>query len=103
MIYLGRGIYNLSTAAKILKINSRKMSRWINGYSYKKNMECRLIEPLFSTEFDYNSDELAISFLDLTELLFINTFIEHGISIQKIRKAAINASKILNTSHPFAL
>ena len=102
MIYLGKGIYPLSTAAKILKMNSRKMRRWINGYSYKKNLECRSIEPLFSTEFEYDSDELIISFLDLTELLFINSFIEHGISIQKIRKAAINASKMLNTSHPFA-
>jgi uncharacterized protein (DUF433 family) len=46
---------------------------------------------------------VIISFLDLAELLFIRTFIQHGISIQKIRKAAITASNLLNTSHPFAI
>jgi uncharacterized protein (DUF433 family) len=103
MTYFGKGIYTLTTAAKILKINPQKMRRWINGYTHTKNMECRSYKPLFKTEFDYNSEDVIISFLDLTELLFIDTFIQYGISIQKIRKAAITASKLLNTSHPFAI
>ena len=103
MTYFGKGIYTLTTAAKILKINSQRMRRWINGYTYPKNMECRSIKPLFTTEFEYDSDNVIISFLDLAELLFIKTFIQHGISIQKIRKAAIVASSLLNTPHPFAI
>jgi len=103
MTYLGKGIYTLSVVAKILKINPNKMRRWIKGYTYYKNEECRSSKPLFKTEFEYNPNDVIISFLDLTELLFINTFIEYGISIQKIRKAAITASSLLNTSHPFAI
>jgi uncharacterized protein (DUF433 family) len=103
MTYFGKGIYTLTTAAKILKINPQKMRRWINGYTYTKNMECRSYKPLFKTDFDYSPENVLISFLDLTELLFIDTFIHYGISIQKIRKAAITASKLLNTSHPFAI
>ena len=103
MTYFGKGIYTLTTAAKFLKMNPQKMRRWIKGYTYYKNMEYRSIEPLFKTEFEYNSADAIISFLDLTELLFINTFIYYGINIKKIRKAAIAASKLLDTSHPFAV
>jgi len=103
LIYLGKGIYTISTAAKILKMSTPKVRRWINGYTYKKDMEYRSSKPIFKTEFEYNSDDVVISFLDLAELLFIKTFVQHGISIQKIRKAAIIASDMLNTTHPFAI
>jgi uncharacterized protein (DUF433 family) len=103
MTYFGKGVYTLTTAAKILNINPQRMRRWINGYTHTKNMECRFYKPLFKTDFDYDSENIIISFLDLTELLFIDTFIQYGISIQKIRKAAITASKLLNISHPFAI
>ena len=103
MNYFGKGIYTLTTAAKILKTNPQKMRRWIKGYTYHKNMECRSYKPLFKTEFDYDSNDVVISFLDLTELLFIENFVRYGISIQKIRKAAIIASDLLKTSHPFAI
>jgi uncharacterized protein (DUF433 family) len=101
--YFGKGIYTLTTAAKILKMNPQKMRRWIKGYTYHKNMECRSYKPLFKTEFEYDPNDVVISFLDLTELLFIENFVKYGISIQKIRKAAIIASNLLKTSHPFAI
>ena len=103
MTYFGKGIYTLTTAARILKMNPQKMRRWVKGYTYRKNMECRSYKPLFKTEFEYDPNDAIISFLDLTELLFINNFIQYGISIQKIRKAAIIASDLLKTSHPFAI
>jgi len=103
MIYIGKGIYSLTTAAKILRMNPRKVRRWIKGYTYQKNMEYYSSKPLIKTEFEYDPDDAIISFLDLAELLFIKTFIQYGISIQKIRKAAIVASDLLNTSHPFAI
>jgi len=103
MNYFGRGIYTLTTAAKILKMNPQKLRRWIKGYTYLKNIECRSYKPLIKTEFEYDPNDVIISFLDLTELLFINSFIHYGISIQKIRKAAVIASDLLKTSHPFAI
>ena len=103
MTYFGKGIYTLTTAAKILRMNPQKMRRWIKSYTYYKNMEYRSGKPLLKTEFEYNSDNVIISFLDLAELLFINTFTQYGISIQKIRRAAITASGLLNSSHPFAI
>jgi len=103
MTYFGKGVYTLSTAAKILKMNQNTMRRWIKGYTYYKNTELHFGKPLIKTEYEYDPNDVIISFLDLTELLFINNFIKHGISVQKIRKAALSASNILNTSHPFAI
>jgi len=100
---LGKGIYSLTTAAKILEVNSRKLRRWIDGYTYQKNIHNNPSKPLIKPEFEYNPDEIIISFLDLIELLFIKTFNQHGVSIQKIRKASVTASNLLETSHPFAV
>jgi len=102
-LYLGKGIYTLTTASKILGLSPHKMRRWVKGYTYVKNMEYYSKKPLFEPEFEYNPDDAIISFLDLIELLFIANFIKRGISIQKIRKATIVASELLNTSHPFAI
>jgi len=101
--YLGKGIYSLTTTAKILQLNPQKVRRWILGYTYRKNMENHSSKPLIKTEFECSSDDMIISFLDLTELLFIKSFIDYGISIQKIRNAAITASNLLKTPHPFAI
>ena len=60
MTYFGKGIYTLTTAAKILKINPQKMRRWIKGYTHLKNMECRSYKPLFKTEFDYDPNDVGI-------------------------------------------
>ena len=103
MTYLGKGIYTLTTAAKSLGMSPQRMRRWINGYTFKKNSEYRSSKPVFETDYEYNSSDAIISFLDLAELLFINNFIQYGISINKIRKAAVIASNLLNTSHPFAI
>ena len=103
MTYFGKGVYTITTAAKILRMDQNKLRRWIKGYTYYKNKECHSKKPLLNIEFEYDPNDVIISFLDLTELLFINTFIQYGISVQKIRKAAITASNLLNTSHPFAI
>jgi len=103
MGYLGKGIYALPDASRILKIDSQKMRRWVNGYTYQKNMERRPVGPLFQTEFEHDSDNTVLSFLDLVELLFIKSFVKHGVRIKKIREAAAAAAKLLDTRHPFAV
>jgi len=103
MGYLGKGIYALPDASRILKIDPQKMRRWVNGYTYQRNMERRPVGPLFQTEFEHVSDNTVLSFLDLVELLFIKNFVQHGVRIQKIREAAAAAAKLLDTSHPFAV
>lgn len=103
MVYLGKGLYTPAYAAKLIKMDSKKTRRWVRGYTYRNEAEQKPVAPIFKTEFDKDSDSGILSFLDLAELLFINHFVKLGFSIQKIRKAAVAASKFLDTDHPFAL
>ena len=103
MTYFGKGIYTLPAAARILNISPQKIHRWVNGYTFCKHNETYAGKPLIKPDFGSNGTSEIISFLDLAELLFINAFIQHGISIKKIRIAADNLSTILESSHPFAM
>ncbi len=96
---LGRGIYSIPEAAHIIGMSTSRVRRWVNGYHSSTQNEHL---PIVSSELPVIDGKVAISFSDLLELHFINAFIEHGISLQKIRKAAKIAADILGVeSHPF--
>lgn len=96
---LGRGIYSIPEAAHIIGMPTDRVRRWVNGYQSTAQIKHLAI---VSSELPVIEGKVAISFSDLLELHFIKAFIEHGISLQKIRKAAKIASDILGVaSHPF--
>lgn len=102
MNYIGKGIYSPPEVHKITGIPLNKIIRWTNGYtSVNNNGEYNNL-PVYKKEFNIPKAKNALSFLDMVELLFINSFEKYGFSLQNIRKAAESASKKLNTSHPFA-
>jgi len=98
---IGKGIYSISSAAKLLGMPYSKVYRWVKGYKYSINHNSQFSDSIINADYD-NSSIIAISFLDLIELLFINNFIQHGVSLRTIKKATLIASDLLNTSHPFA-
>jgi uncharacterized protein (DUF433 family)/DNA-binding transcriptional MerR regulator len=100
--YIGKGIYSLPEVHKITGISLNKIIRWTNGYTYENNDRKYVNLPVYKKEFDFVRTKNVLSFLDLIELLFINSFEKYGFSLQNIRKAAEIASKKLNTVHPFA-
>lgn len=102
MEYIGKGIYTINDAQKLTGISKYKISRWTNGYTYKKNSINIAVPSVYNNDYDEIESHKAISFLDLIEILFINSFEKYKISLQSIRKAATYASKILKTKHPFA-
>jgi uncharacterized protein (DUF433 family) len=46
---------------------------------------------------------LALTFLDLVEILFVKAFLEHGVSMHTIRQAAIEGTSLFKVTHPFCL
>jgi len=101
MKYLGKGIYTVPAASRILGIGAPKMRRWISGYTYYSKEEHRAVKPIFDP--DFNPADAVISFLDLMELLLIKSFVQHGVSIKKIREVAAIVSSKQKTSHPLAI
>lgn len=100
--YIGKGIYTIPEAARLTKVNPQRIKRWIDGYKYTYKDSLLKSEPVFSSEFRKIDNIIALSFLDLIEIRFIDAFRKHNISMKAIRTAARKASELLKSSHPFA-
>lgn len=87
---LGVGLYSIPEAARLLKVPSQRVRRWIHP---REGLIHRAFEP----------EERTITFLELMELHFVQMFREAGVTLQTIRKAAEMAAKRLKTTYPFAV
>ena len=99
--FLGKGIYTVTEAAKLIRVSQSRIRRWLRRYTYAYGKESRLSNPLVSADYQQLDKFLALSFLDLMEMRFVNSFLEYGISLRKIRIAVKRAQEIINQSHPF--
>jgi uncharacterized protein (DUF433 family) len=97
---LGRGIYSIPEAAHLIGMPSDRVRRWVSGYHSSTQ---KPHQPIVASELPEVEGKVAISFRDLLELHFIKAFLSHGMTLQKIRKAAKIASEVLGVeSHPFS-
>ena len=88
------GFYTSSDAVRLLRIaNTAKVRGWLNGWQNSAS------GPIIRRDFD---DGRTISFLDLMELKFVETFSQH-VSAMTLRKAAQAARLEWKTTHPFAM
>lgn len=95
-IFLNRPMYTTAEASRLVDISPVRVRRWLQGYSYEYGSKIHSQRPVVSrTESQTN----YASFLDLIDLLFAKKFIDHGISLQKLRKALDEAHTILGTDH----
>ncbi len=89
--------YPAAQAGRLVGLHPRRVRRWHAGYSYRHGEGVRHQRPVLGTT--DNSDATHLSFLQLIELLFIKQFVDHGISLQHIRRALDEAREILGTVH----
>lgn len=100
---LGVGLYTLPEAARLLRIKTQTVRRWADGYIFTKEAGRQNASPVFSRDLRNRFDRTIITFDDLLELYMIKLFRGEGVSLQTIRAAAVNASKLFNSNHPFAI
>ena len=99
--YIGKGIYSIPEASRIIRVNYSTIKRWVSGYKYVYQNERRVGLPVFEPDFEPIDNSYAISFLDLIEIRFVNAFLQYGVSLRKIRVASAHAAEILEQAHPF--
>jgi uncharacterized protein (DUF433 family) len=92
-IGVGTGIYTPREAARLTGLSVRRVKGWLHGYDHGAG-------PLILRDVD---DGPVLSFLDLIEILFVNSFLEHGVKMSHIRKAARKATDLAGRDHPFAI
>lgn len=71
-------MYSPTMASRLVGLESSRVRRWLQGYEYT---------------YQY------ASFVDLIDLLFVKKFVEHGISVQRLRKALEEAVDLTGDHH----
>jgi uncharacterized protein (DUF433 family)/DNA-binding transcriptional MerR regulator len=89
--------YPAAEAARFIGLKPDRVRRWLKGYSYSYHARQIHQSPVVSGS--QAGETRYASFLDLIDLLFVKQFLDHGISLQKVRKALDEASSILATRH----
>lgn len=97
--YWGVGIYSLADAARLTGVNAQRIRRWVRGYEYQAEDESRSQRPVWSGQLPTLDDEVALGFLDLMEVRFVKAFIDRGVSLQSVRRAAARAKAFFETDH----
>lgn len=101
--YLGQGIYSVSDVARLTSIDSRKIMRWLRGYEYHNRTRRGASKPVFQSDYGTVNGKVALSFLDMVEVRFVDAFRKHGVSWRAIRIASHKAAEMLDFDHPFSM
>lgn len=100
---VGVGLYSIPEAARLLRIPSRKLRRWADGYTFRVGESERFSGPVLQSRLRSANDVEFLTFLDLMELKFVGMFRQEGVSMKVIRDAAAVGAKLFETDHPFAV
>jgi uncharacterized protein (DUF433 family) len=100
-LLVGRGIYSVPEAARLSRVPAARIRRWIRGYSFRSRSGVRASPPAFHGDLVPIRGALALSFLDLVEVRFVDAFLRAGVRWPTLRLAHAQASRLIGTDHPF--
>ncbi|HYO13020.1 MAG TPA: DUF433 domain-containing protein [Thermoanaerobaculia bacterium] len=86
---LGVGIYTVPEAARLTRVKPARIRRWLS-------------EDQARTSLPVIEGSPALSFRDLIEVRFVDSFRSHGVGWKVIRLAAERAAELLQDPHPFS-
>lgn len=98
---IGRGIYTVAEAARLVGLQESKVRRWTRGYWYTSKGKRSWSAPLVGFGGDERTGRDSLSFADLIEVLYLEHFANHGVRTVDLRRAADMARVELRTPHPF--
>ena len=98
---IGLGIYSVPEASRLTGIHPRTIRRWISGYAYTVRGHRRTQPPVWEGQFEPIGDELALGFLDLMEIRYVDAFRKSGVPWWIIRTGSTRGKELFHTTHPF--
>ncbi len=99
---LDLGIYSVPEAARLTGVSTSRIRRWLCGYRFKSHGRRYATGALWQGQIDPIEGKLALGFLDLMEVRFVDAFLQRGISWPTIHKAREKAMEHFpGASHPF--
>jgi len=99
--YFTTGIYSIRDAARLTNVSTGRIRRWLRGYRYRSRKKAYVSQPLWQGQWEPIGHSLALGFLDLIEIRFVDAFLTSGISWATLRQAQERAQALFKVSHPF--
>jgi uncharacterized protein (DUF433 family) len=100
---LGIGHYTVPEAARLLRLPTSSIRRWLGGYSsMSKGGERLNFPPLWTPQVPAFENRIELGFRDLIELRFVSAFVDAGLGILTIRQCLKQAREIVKDERPFS-
>jgi len=99
--FLNTGIYGVPEAARLTKVSPGKIRRWIKGYDFRKGEARRHSDAVWTGAVPPLDGKVALGFLDLMEIRFVDAFLRAGVSWKTMRRAHQLARQEIGSDHPF--
>ncbi len=99
--YFNTGIYTVRDASHLTGVSTGRVRRWLRGYRYRSRKKAYASPPLWRGQWEPIEHSLALGFLDLIEIRFVDAFLKAGVSWTTLREARQRAEEMFQVSHPF--
>lgn len=103
MTDLGKGVYTLPDAARLVRADAATIRRWLYGYQYRKTGSERRYTsgPLWVPQYSgADFDERVIGFRDLMELRIVREFVARGVPLLVVRYCLEAAREMFGGDYP---
>jgi uncharacterized protein (DUF433 family) len=101
-VYFNTGIYAVRDAARLSGVSMGRIRRWLRGYHYRSRKKAYASPPLWQGQWKPIDRSLALGFLDLIEIKFVDAFLKAGVTCATLRQARERAKEMFKVSHPFS-
>ena len=99
--FLNTGIYTVPDAARLSRVSTGRIRRWMRGYRFRTKKKEHHSRALWHGQLDPIDRSLALGFLDLIEIRFVDAFRKAGVGWAMLRKAHERGVEMFGTDHPF--
>jgi uncharacterized protein (DUF433 family) len=99
--FLNTGIYSVPDAARLSRVSTWRIRRWLRGYRFRTKKKQYHSLPLWRGQLEPIDHSLALGFLDLIEIRFVDAFLKAGVSWTMLRRAHDRGVELFKNAHPF--
>ena len=97
---VGTGLYSISEASHLTRVNSSTLRRWLDGYTYTYKGQRHSTPPRWTRQL--HGKGTTLGFLDLIEARIIGKLRELGVRWSTLHAASAAAQQSFGVDHPFA-
>lgn len=99
-MYINMGIYTVPEASRLTGVSKERIRRWLRGY--RSQLRGKDYPPFWRSQLPPIENKIALGFLDLIEIKFVDAFLNAGVTWAVIHKVREKANALYSdTDHPF--